>query len=387
MIDSVSFLKDNTLLAGVPEALARELAGHMRTVRFGRGESIFREGERGDAAYFVVEGAVRIEKKGIQLVKLSRGECVGEFALIDDGPRSANAIAATDAVLLEWRHDDFERAISLNVEVARGIFRYLIGKLRRDVSLQVTAGLERERWQQDIRRAREIQMAMLPQQDLETEELLVAGYCRPAADVGGDYYDYVRLEDGRTGLAIADVTGHGFYAGLLVAMAKSCVHTQAGVDASPGAVIAALNWTVLHSVQSGLLMTACYARLDPARRVLAYTNAGHPYPILYHRESGELERLAATDLLLGFPGQEKAAFSVAERPWERGDVLVLFSDGVPEAASADDEEFGESRLERIVVDHRDGSARDIRGAILDAVSRHTGDKATDDVTVVVAKFR
>lgn len=385
MLDRVAFLKANTLLGEVPVEIASTLAERMREVHFPAGEVIFREGDPGDAAYFVVEGSLRIENDGIRIVQMTPGDCVGEFALIDEGPRSATAIAETDVVLLEWRHDDFERALTLSGSTAKGIFQYLIGKLRRDVSLQVNAGLERERWQHDLKRAHEIQMAMLPQGDLVTGHFEISGYCQPAEDVGGDYHDYVELGD-TTGVMIADVTGHGFYAGLLVAMAKSCLHTQATIDASPSAVMAAMNWTVLHSVQSGLFMSGCYVRLDGNARSLTYSNAGHPYPFLYHRATDEFDRLESTDVMLGVPGLEDTKFSMAERHWEPGDLLVLFSDGIHEALSVDDEEFGEARLERVIREARHESARGVRTRILDAVSEHSrGVAANDDVTVVVAK--
>jgi len=387
MKDRVAFLKANTLLAELPDDIASDLAGRMGEVRASAGEVIFREGDPGDAAYFVVEGSLRIEKDGIRLVEMSTGDCVGEFALIDEGPRSATAIAETDVVLLEWRHADFERALTQSASIATGIFQYLIGKLRRDVSLQVSAGLERERWQQDLKRAHEIQMAMLPQGDLVNDHVAISGYCQPADDVGGDYHDYVELDDA-TGLIVADVTGHGFYAGLLVAMAKSCLHTQAKIDAAPNAIMAAMNWTVLHSVQSGLFMSGCYVRLDPKARALSYSNAGHPYPFLYHRGTGAIDRLESTDVMLGVPGFENSKFSIGESRWEPGDLLVLFSDGIHEAVSADDEEFGEERLERVILDAKDEDAKDVRDRILDAVAQHSrGVAPNDDVTVVVAKAR
>ncbi len=388
MFDRAAFLKANTLLAELPTEIVSDLAGRMHEVRASAGEVIFRESEPGDAAYFVVEGSLRIEKDGIRIVEMSTGDCVGEFALIDEGPRSATAIAETDVLLLQWRHAEFERALTLSSSIAQGIFQYLTSKLRRDVSLQVAAGLERERWQQDLKRAHEIQMAMLPQRDLLIERAELSGYCKPAADVGGDYYDYVELGTDATGVILADVTGHGFYAGLLVAMAKSCLHTQAKIDASPSAVMAAMNWTVFHSVQSGLMMSGCYVRLDHEARRLSYSNAGHPYPFLYHRGSDRIDRLESTDLILGIPDFENIPFSVAKRQWEPGDLLVLYSDGIHEALSADDEEFGEARLERVILEAKQEEPRQVRDRILRAVAEHSSGVApADDVTVVVAKAR
>ncbi|MCZ6635469.1 MAG: SpoIIE family protein phosphatase, partial [bacterium] len=109
----------------------------------------------------------------------------------------------------------------------------LLGKLREDVETQVSAGLERERWQQDIKRAHEIQMGMLPSEDLITNTFEISGFCQPATDVGGDYYDYQILNKDQVGVIIGDVTGHGFYSGLFVAMAKTCLHLQARIEDRP----------------------------------------------------------------------------------------------------------------------------------------------------------
>jgi CRP-like cAMP-binding protein len=387
MLDRAGFLKANTLLGDLPADTLAELAGRMRDVEVPAGAVLFREGDPGEVAFFVVDGTLRIEKDGIQLTDLSRGECVGEFALIDAGPRSATAVALTPVRLLEWRRADFETALATSPSTAMGVVRGLTGKLRNDVALQVRAGLERARWQHDLERAREIQTAMLPTGDLDLDHIAVSGSCQPAAHVGGDYYDYVEF-DGATGLIVADVTGHGFYTGLLVAMARSCLHTQVRIDDSPAAVVQAMNRTVLHSVESRLFMSCCYVRVDPGARMLRYTNAGHPYPFLYRRRADRVMRLESTDIMLGVPGFEPGEFTVCDRPWEPGDLLVLFSDGVPEARSADDEEFGDERLERVILDARDQEPDAVRDRILAAVEAHTrGVTPGDDVTVVVARAR
>ena len=204
--------------------------------------------------------------------------------------------------------------------------------------------------------------------------------------MGGDYYDYLPLAGDQLSLILADVMGHGFYAGLLVAMAKSCLHTQARIDSSPSAVMEAMNRTVFSSVQTGLLMTCCYLVFDFQKKTLNYTNAGHPFPYHYCRATDQLERLDSTDLLLGIPGFQDVDFTTVERRLDHGDLLVIYSDGIPEAANADEEEFGEERMAEIVLANKDNSAEEIKDCVLDAVSRHCqGMAQADDITLVVAK--
>jgi sigma-B regulation protein RsbU (phosphoserine phosphatase) len=386
--DERLFPRMNELLAEMPGRVLQQIGGSIQEIRVKEGTSVFREGDEGDAVYFVVEGRLAIEKNGVKLLSRSEGECVGELALIDEGPRSASVVAETDALLQKWERADFQRTLAASPELANRILRILVRKLRQDVSLQLEASLERERWQHDLKRAHEIQMAMLPEGDFSTGHLEIAGYCCPAAAVGGDYYDYLPLGSEKLALIIADVMGRGFYSGLLVAMAKSCVHTQAGIDHSPDKVMQAMNRTISFSVQSGLLMSCCYLVLDRERKVLAYTNAGHPYPYVYRKRGGRLDKLSSTDPLLGVPILKAARFTRKETPWEAGDLLLLYSDGVTEAQDASGIMFGDERLEEILMENGDKAPAEVRDRILTALSDYCGKLAQeDDMTVVVARAR
>ena len=387
LFDKVAFLNTTELFAEAPESLLAQISESMQEIEVKAGKTIFREWDLGDAIYFVVHGTVGLEKKGIKLLTRGRGECFGEFALLDAEPRSTSAVAETDVLLLKWGRKDFQQALLQNREVAFGIFKMLTGKLRQDVTLQVESAREQERLQQDLRRAHEIQMAMLPQEYLSTETIEISGYCKPAADVGGDYYDYLFFEDNNLGVIICDVTGHGFYSGLFVAMAKSCLHTQARIDYSPEKVMEAMNRAVSISMKRGLLMSCCYILIDLKNNLLTYSNAGHPCPYHYNLSKNSLEQLSPTDnMLLGIPGFEESEFTTEERKWEKGDLLVLYSDGITEAEDANEEMFDEERLENVILENREKSANDIKDCILNTLSLHcNGMVQSDDVTLVVAK--
>ncbi len=386
LVDRVAFLKTTDLLAGVPDDILAQIGGDMEEIEAKTGTTVFRQGGRGDAVYLVVDGALSIERGGIQLVSLGRGECVGEFALIDGGPRSASAIAETDVLMLKWMREDFDTTISKNRAVVYGLFKILTGRLRRENDIRVEVVLEQERWRQDLKRAHEIQMGMLPEGDLITDHIEISGYCRPAADVGGDYYDYLLLEDDKLGIILGDVTDHGFYSGLFVAMAKNCLHTQATIDYAPEKVMEAMNRTVSMSIRSGMLMTCCYVLIDSRRHTLSYTNAGHNFPYHYSRRSDKLDPLPSTDMVLGVPGFEASGFAKQERSWEKGDLLLLYSDGITEAQDADGEMFEEERLRVILLQNRDSTPAQIKEAILQALARHIRSATpSDDITLAVAK--
>jgi serine phosphatase RsbU (regulator of sigma subunit) len=383
---SIPFLQTTDLLRYVPPEMLSRVATQLRPIVLAEGQTLFREGDGADALFLIVAGTVRIEKDGIALTTRGPSECVGEFALLDTGVRSASVIAATHVELLEWKDADAWRVLSDSEHVRQAIFRVLISKLRQDVSDQAAAALERERTEQDLRRAREIQQAMLPPTDLELPNLVVSGISKPAADVGGDYFDAVATDSGRCSLVVADVMGHGLHAALLVAMAKSCFQTQAQANADPAQIMRALNQSLWHSVRSHMLMTAAAVTIAPEASVMTYTNAGHT-PMLHVRD-GQVDALDTTDPLLGMEIFRHASFQDVTRSWCRGDRLVLYTDGISEARSEADEEFGRGRLAQVVLDAASLPAPAIRARLLDEVDRFTGGRTQqDDMTIVVVEGR
>jgi serine phosphatase RsbU (regulator of sigma subunit) len=384
----IEFLRKTELFGSVPEPALEMIDGQLVEVRLSAGETLFRKGELGDAVYIIKDGALSLESDKVQLVARQRGECVGEFALIDDEPRSTAAVAVTDTVLFKWERDAFQKTLSKNAEVARGIFRLLTSKLRQDVERRVRLVAEQERWRQDIARAREIQAGMLPQEHLLRPALEIAGICSPASEVGGDFYDYIEYGPQEVGIIIGDVTGHGFYSGLFVAMAKSCVHTQARVAHGPAAMMKSLRRALGLSIQRRLLMTCCYIVVDLARKVLTYANAGHPYPYLFTPASGALKKLEALDPLLGAVYGDSQEFEEREIAWRPGDVLVLYTDGISETRDPEGRMFEAQGLERSIRDCANDSAIIMRDCVLKAAQKHAaGAPRTDDLTLVVARLR
>ncbi len=147
-----------------------------------------------------------------------------------------------------------------------------------------------------------------------------------------------------------------------------------------------MNRTISFSVQSGLLMTCCYLILDSVRKVLTYTNAGHPYPYLYRKRHDRLETLSSTDALLGVPLFKETRYTWKQAPWEAGDLLLLYSDGVTEAEDGSGAMFGNEQLEKILIDNRYKAPAEVRNIIIEALSVHCGSvPQADDMTVEVAR--
>ena len=373
----LEFLGSLDLFAGVPAAWLEQILGDLEVVEETAGTRIFEDGEAGDAMYFIAEGSIRLEKKHVHLLSRGRGEYVGEMALIDDEARSAAAVAETDVTLLRWHRRAFLARIGENGSVAFQLCRSLSAKLRQGVEASTKI-----LW--DLEHAFEIQSAMLPEPTFDSELLDVSIYCRQADNVGGDYYDYLRLDDSRNGLIIADAQGHGIYAALLVALAKSCFHTQAAIDESPSAVMAAMNRAILLSVKAGRLMSCCYLVIDAG--TLSFASGGHPPQYHYRAATGELTELESNGLVLGVAGTGNLAFPTGTRPWQSGDLLVLYTDGVTEAENSDGKELGVARVKEVILDNKEKTPRQIQEAILAALDVHRGAVSfKDDVTLIVAR--
>lgn len=378
-------LKDTELFAEMDSDSLDQIAEALESVSYPCDAVIMREGDPGDALYAVVEGKVLLLKEEIHVLTMGKGAVVGEMALLDGKPRSATIIAGTDVQTLRLTRTDFERLVFRSPAMMQGMNQLLTNKLRYDLDVHVETIRKQEQFNQDIRRARQVQRAMLPQSDYAKGALAITGYCEPAASVGGDYYDYLEVSDDAVALFIGDVTGHGFYSGLIVAVAKSCIVTRVASDPSVESVVRAMN-RVVHEVGADwMFMTACYALLNLKDKTFVYGNSGHNSPYHYQIDTGKLAELPATDPPLGIFDETTCEPRTAQ--WQHGDTLIFYSDGVVEAENEIGEQMGEERLESCIHGCIHLSAHRIKQAILADVDAFTGGTdQKDDVTLMVARL-
>jgi sigma-B regulation protein RsbU (phosphoserine phosphatase) len=209
----------------------------------------------------------------------------------------------------------------------------------------------------------------------------VEGRLVPAKQVGGDLYDYFVLDPQRAVLAIADVSGKGVPAALLVSTVASTVRAFADGNLSPGALVHQINRAAVRSAAGGKFVTFFYAELDHARGRIRYVNAGHNFPRL-RRASGEVVPLDVGGTPLGL--FEGMPYEEGEQPFAPGDALLLFSDGISEAVDGFNQEYGEDRLEALWRQHGAGPARAMLDLVYDDVIRFRGAAPqNDDMTMVV----
>lgn len=245
--------------------------------------------------------------------------------------------------------------------------------------------VEAERRKRELEIARELQINLLPKAAPEIEGLDIAARSEPATEVGGDYYDYLTSSNGALAVIVGDVAGHGMPAGLLMAMAKSAIHTLVRSGSSPPEVMSALNETLLEVSQDNQFMTLVFAEIGLESGELNYSNAGHHYPFHYRASTGEITELESTGLPLGMFPRPPGPFR--RRPLGVGDILVFYSDGLVEAARADEEMFGRSRLRDLILANRNQDAETMVRAAFSAAHKFCGDEPfQDDATLVVVRI-
>jgi sigma-B regulation protein RsbU (phosphoserine phosphatase) len=244
----------------------------------------------------------------------------------------------------------------------------------------------RERSSRELEIAHEVQERFFPQQMPQMPGISVAGHCRPAQGVGGDYYDVFLLHDGRLGIAIGDVSGKGISAALLMASLRASLRGVTLDTGQPFAItMDKVNRLVYEASADNRYATFFFGALDPATRVLECVNAGHNAPLVVrHKPGGETEvlRLEADGPVVGL--LPFAAYSEQRLQLEAGDILLCYTDGISEAMTHEDEEWGEERMVAAVAAAPDRKAESVLKTVLAEADRFTaGAPQHDDMTVLV----
>jgi sigma-B regulation protein RsbU (phosphoserine phosphatase) len=253
--------------------------------------------------------------------------------------------------------------------------------------------LEKERLEQELRIARNIQMSLLPQGPLLMTGLSVTAHCEPAREVGGDYYDFLPLGEHRVGILIADVSGKGTSAALYMAELKGLMLSLSERYGSPRQLLIEANRIISQHLDTRSFITMTYAVIDIRRRTLTYARAGH-CPLIYlpgPRAAARRVRLLAPDgLVLGLKIDNGEMFERLLKedtlPLGAGDLFVLFTDGISEAMSPTDECFGEGRLGALIEEHAHMPCEELRERIIREIRAFVGTASQhDDMTMLLLK--
>lgn len=232
--------------------------------------------------------------------------------------------------------------------------------------------------------AREVQSKLFPQGVPRLRTLELAARCIQARSVGGDYYDFLDLGPQQVGMVLADVSGKGIHAALLMANLQAHLRSQSGISPQdPLRALRQVNHMLWKSTDAGFFATLFLGVYSDNSRRLTFVNCGHNPPICLRRD-GSVEMLAATATVLG--AFEEWECALGRTQLAPGDLLVAYSDGITEASRGEDQ-YGEERLVQLVRDHAQRSAEEVARAILDSVQEFGAGEQSDDLTLMVARAR
>ena len=237
--------------------------------------------------------------------------------------------------------------------------------------------------QEEVRLASNIQLELLPKKFPDISGYEIAGRSIPAQLVGGDYFDFIPMDDHRLALSLGDVSGKGLPASLLMANLQATLRGQTLVNATARDCVVRSNKLLFESTSSEKFVTLFYSILDPQKHELVYCNAGHDHPFLLS-EGKEPVRLKTGGIVVSI--MEHFPFEEASVQLQPGDTVVVYSDGIPEAMNAEKELFGEERLTELLVKHHGLPAVELIDMIIGTAKAFAGrTPQSDDMTIIVVK--
>jgi sigma-B regulation protein RsbU (phosphoserine phosphatase) len=244
---------------------------------------------------------------------------------------------------------------------------------------------ERRQLETELEFLQNVQKALLPQEIPAVPGMEIAVFSRPAQIVGGDYFDFFKFHDGAQGLSIADAMGHGVSASMLMTSLQTALRTLVPENDSPAEVLQRINRLFLHNVEFPTFVTAYLARFEPASHILTYCNAGHNPPLLYREQHNDITWLQPTGPAIGL--LEEGTFGLGAVSLSRGDILLLYTDGVTEAIDLKEEEFERDRLAALVQENAELSGQALLQTVRQGLMDFTaGQPLKDDVTILTCKM-
>jgi phosphoserine phosphatase RsbU/P len=253
------------------------------------------------------------------------------------------------------------------------------------VCLDHYSDAERRRLEAELELSQVVQRALLPQRVPNIRGVELAAFSRPSEIIGGDYFDFFQFRDGTHGLVIADVSGHGVSAGMLMSSLQTAIRTMAPDTDSPAEILERINRFYIHNIHFTTFVTVFLARFDPTTLSLTYVNAGHNPPAVRRRSNASITWLRPTAPAIGLAEDFHARMESIG--FSQGDSLLLYTDGVTEVLNISNEQFGQERLAELVQQHADRPAPDLLQAVRQAISAFGGNMPlVDDVTMVALKI-
>jgi sigma-B regulation protein RsbU (phosphoserine phosphatase) len=401
------------LLANLPPEEIDYLADSLRSVNIPAGTLLMEEGRSGDRLYLVLDGQVEIIKAlGTEAERSlglrGSGAFLGEMSLLSETHRATASVRARVPVqLLEMTRADFDALLQRQPGFARSLLQLLSARL--DESENVTIRdlreknrqlaqayeelkaaqaklIEQEKMVAEMKIARDIQRSILPKSRPQVPGLDFGMLIEPMESVGGDFFDFIVLDDKRVGLVMGDVSDHGVPAAIFMALTYSLVRVEARRHSTPGDVLRAVNEQLQEMNDAGMFVTILYGVVNRVTREFHFARAGHELPLILDARRDPLPLKAGTGQLLGLFPQPLIDEQQIALPADS--LVVLFTDGVTEAHSPDGEMFGDERLQAVLYAGRNPTAQAACEAALAEV-RAFGDYSpqSDDITIIAVHVK
>ena len=408
------------IFKGFADADLDQLAASMAEQRLEAGEVLFFQGEEGHDCYVILDGELEVighpGRSEVRLEVRQSGQIIGEMALIDPSPRSATVRALSASRVAVLNEQAFTLLMHRNPQMMFDILRSNTARLRR-TSQQMIADMEAKnaellqaynelqaaqaervrlsRIDEELAVARRIQELFLPRRLPQPAGWQVAAFNRGAQAIGGDFFDCIELPGGHIGIVVADVCGKGVPAALFVALTRSLLRAfslapwafQNHEDLTTDDILAGALWftndyIVSEHGESNMFITLFYGVLDPETGAISYINAGHNPPLILSPGGESVRELESSALPLGIVAGQ--VFETSQLTLASGEMLVSFSDGIPEAMNATGEPYGDERLLAALRQHAAEPAPALVEIITRLVDEYVGGAPqADDMTLLI----
>jgi serine phosphatase RsbU (regulator of sigma subunit) len=401
------------LFRKLPKVDLFKLVNDLPLQKFNQGDFLFREGERGDSLFIIMDGKIEIvlapnTSDEMLLRTCSSGECVGEMSLImPEGMRTASARIKEDSRVRIMTREKFNELLQNYPQIAYSMVEIMSERLdtsnesafndlvAKNQKLQIAYDelkeaqaqiIEKERLERELQVAADIQLSILPDVLPDTEEFGFGAKILPARQVGGDFYDVFELQGERIGIVIGDVADKGIPSALFMARAHALIMAEADIAIASAEVMQLVNSHITRLQKSTQFVTVLYGILDLKTRLFSYARAGHEPPLILHAD-GSVERMPfSTGMALGL--WDPITLDEKEILLKSGDSLILYTDGMTDCRNPEGESFGLDRIKNLLSGLPKLNAQQICDTLLETLLTYqNGSKQDDDVTLVAIKAK
>jgi sigma-B regulation protein RsbU (phosphoserine phosphatase) len=247
---------------------------------------------------------------------------------------------------------------------------------------------DKARMEAELKNAQEIQEAILPKTYPQIEKFSFSTYYQPETESGGDYYDFIDVDEKHFGVVIADVTGHGVGAGIVMSMLRSHLRTAAAGKKDTSEVLKEINPILYRDTLPNMFATIFYAVVDISTNILYYTNAGHHPAIIYNPKEPKAKLLRTGGMPIGMVDSKifDPTIELHQVQLKKGDYCIAYTDGIIEAKSKEDNEYGEERFYAAISRHSSENLDRMRDGIIGDLKKFTeGAEQSDDITLIIIK--